>query len=342
VTLIADPDLDKDEIVRVPTIYDVAKGAGLRTAAIRWPASRNAKTLDWQVPDMKLGEPTERYATPALMAEAKAAGVWFGGRSADLAGVEMFNMILREHRPNVGLLHVADLDHMEHLNGPRSPEAYAAIKEADRQVGMVWETLKREYPGKATLVIVSDHGFSPIERAILPNVILREAGLVDVKGVRVVGGAVTVVIQGGSAMLYVLDRENRDAVIGRVRKAFDGAKGVAKVVGPDGLKEYGVGDAEKDPHAPDMMLFAMEGWTFGDTAAGVLPFVDKPERSGTHGHDPMLPNLHATFVAWGAGIRPGSRVGEVRNTDVAPTMARVLGLEMKDVDGKVLRGILAE
>src|SRR5216117_1574554 len=37
VTLIWDPVFDKDEIVKVPTIYDLAKAAGLKTAAIHWP-----------------------------------------------------------------------------------------------------------------------------------------------------------------------------------------------------------------------------------------------------------------------------------------------------------------
>ncbi len=52
VALISDPVFDKDQIVKVPTIYDLAKGAGLRTAAIRWPATRNARTLDWTLPDV--------------------------------------------------------------------------------------------------------------------------------------------------------------------------------------------------------------------------------------------------------------------------------------------------
>ena len=54
-----------------------------------------------------------------------------------------------------------------------------------------------------------------------------------------------------------------------------------------------------------MMLFAKEGCSFGDTAASSLPFVDKPERKGSHGHDSSLPDLHATFIMWGAR-EPGS------------------------------------
>ncbi len=52
VPLLPDPLFNKDEIVRGPTIYDVAKGAGLKTAGLIWLASRGAKTLDWTVPDV--------------------------------------------------------------------------------------------------------------------------------------------------------------------------------------------------------------------------------------------------------------------------------------------------
>src|SRR3954463_5793451 len=40
ITLIFDPVLDKDQIVKVPTIYDIAKANGLSTVGINWPGSR--------------------------------------------------------------------------------------------------------------------------------------------------------------------------------------------------------------------------------------------------------------------------------------------------------------
>jgi predicted AlkP superfamily pyrophosphatase or phosphodiesterase len=78
------------------------------------------------------------------------------------------------------------------------------------------------------------------------------------------------------------------------------------------------------------------GNSFGDTAAGDLPFQEKPERSGTHGHDPHLPDLHATFVACGVGVTPGTKLGEISNTQVAPTIAKVLRLEFPTATGKPL------
>ena len=73
------------------------------------------------------------------------------------------------------------MDHTEHLYGPRSPEAYQAVKEADDHVREVWEELQKDFPGRATLVVVSDHGFSPIKKQLLPNVLLLKAGLLDVQ-----------------------------------------------------------------------------------------------------------------------------------------------------------------
>lgn len=355
VTLISDPVFDKDQIVKVPTIYDLAKAAGMKTTAIRWPATRNAGTLDWTIPDVGTLELLRKYTTPALLAECEKAQIDIAGGGSAEAGsgtpppkptdetcTRIFNLILHDHRLNLALLHVIDVDHTEHLKGPKSPEAYAAVRAADGQVREVWEELKRDFPGKATLLVVSDHGFSATKRLILPNVILRKAKLVEKPGENGTGGAVHIVVQGGSALVYVLDEAQRSSVIERVRKAFGGVEGVSKIVGPGQLKDYGVADPKDDPHAPDMMLFAEEGCAFGDTAAGELPFNEKPERKGSHGHDADLPDLHATFVAWGVGIKPGTQLGEISNLSVAPTIAKLLGLTLPNAEGQPLAAALGD
>jgi predicted AlkP superfamily pyrophosphatase or phosphodiesterase len=357
VTLIWDPLYNKDQIVKVPTIYDLAKEAGLTTAAIRWPASRGAKTLDWTTPDVVQESIFARYVTPSLLAECRQAKIGIDGSrnggpapdhiyndgDQDEQNTHAFNLILRQHKPDLALIHLLNVDHTEHANGPRTPLAYAAIKLADQQVGEIWSELKRDFPDRSTLVVVSDHGFSPIDHAILPNVVLRQNGLVQVKGKKIVGGSVHILPQGGAALVYIKDPANRDTIIAKVKKAFTGLKGIDKVVaGRQQLAHYGVGDASVDPHAPDMVLFAQEGWSFGDTAAGALPFVDKPERRGTHGHCPDIPDLHATFVAWGAGIKPGSRTADIPNIDVAPTLANLLGIQMPNVQGHPIQAILAQ
>lgn len=358
VTLIWDPVFDKDAIVKVPTIYDLAKAAGLKTAAIRWPATRNAHSLDWCSPDVGLDELVLKYTTPVLLEECKEAGLVLiqspdgtgkvGNQTRqesiaeDQTWTQVFNMVLHKHRPNLALMHVVAIDHTEHSDGPRSEGAYETIKAADDQVRQVWEQLQRDFPEKATLIIVSDHGFSANQTGVLPNVILRDAGLVEATGNRVTGGAVQIVAQGGSAMVYVLDDANRESIIQQIKKAFASVDGVAKVVGVEDFPEYGIANPRRDPHAPDLMLFAKLGYYFGDTAAGTLPHDVKPERKGSHGHDSHLPDLRAVFIACGAGIKPGAQLGDIDNKSVAPMIATLLGFEIPNAEGKPLSEALAE
>jgi predicted AlkP superfamily pyrophosphatase or phosphodiesterase len=339
--------------VKAPTIYDLAKNAGLATAAARWPASRNAKTLDWTFPDVRMPDLLEKYTTPAVLQDAAAAGIKMVNEDpkalkgeepqpSDAVCLKVFNLILEKHRPNLALLHLIDVDHDEHMFGPRTKEAYAAIKTADDEVRQVWDVLKRDFAGKATLFVVSDHGFSANKTELFPNIVLHEAGLGEVKGKKELTGPVQVVAQGGTAMVYILDDKHRAEYTKRIRNAFSKMNGILRVLDSSQFASIGVADPQHDPKAPDVMLFAKEGYIFGDTAAGDLPFKAKPERKGSHGHDPSIPHLHAVFVAWGQDIKPATKLGEIPNTDVAPTIGKLLGIKIPDADGKPLDAIFAE
>jgi len=61
---------------------------------------------------------------------------------------------------------------------------------------------------------------------------------------------------------------------------------------------------------------------------------------GSHGYLNTDPDMSAIFIAWGAGIRKGIQVPEIRNVDVAPTIARLLGIEMRGVSGHILANVL--
>jgi hypothetical protein len=50
--------------------------------------------------------------------------------------------------------------------------------------------------------------------------------------------------------------------------------------------------------------------------------------------------MRAIFVAWGASVRPGIKVQQVRSWDVAPTVGRLLGIEMKNISGHTLTEVL--
>ena len=56
------------------------------------------------------------------------------------------------------------------------------MKFADGCVKEVLDELEKDFPGKATLFVVSDHGFRRYSRLIQANVTLRQAGLLTTDG----------------------------------------------------------------------------------------------------------------------------------------------------------------
>jgi predicted AlkP superfamily pyrophosphatase or phosphodiesterase len=61
---------------------------------------------------------------------------------------------------------------------------------------------------------------------------------------------------------------------------------------------------------------------------------------GNHGYLNTNPDMRPIFVAWGAGIRRGVRVENVRTVDIAPTIAHLLGLRMEGIQGRLITGAL--
>ena len=86
--------------------------------------------------------------------------------------------ILRQHRPNLLLFHLLNLDSTQHRYGPRTPAAMAAMAHLDSQVATIVDTLEKTgLMARTTLFVVSDHGFKAVKRQIRPNAAFVKAGL---------------------------------------------------------------------------------------------------------------------------------------------------------------------
>ena len=61
---------------------------------------------------------------------------------------------------------------------------------------------------------------------------------------------------------------------------------------------------------------------------------------GSHGGLPWLDH-RTTFFACGPAFEPGAVIEKASLVDEAPTMARILGFDMEDIDGHCLDALLA-
>ena len=186
--LTGDPVYDAPDLLRGPTVYDCAHAAGLTTAAIDWPATRHAPSLNFNLPFFKDQRVFETQTSRAVWTELAALGYPLDrqGEWAELPKrflkdamvAELAAHVWRRHEPRLMLLHFLCVDSLQHLHGPRSPEAYWAIDYVDGLIGRFLATLPAdELAERTALFVVSDHGFLPVAHEVRPNARLRQLGV---------------------------------------------------------------------------------------------------------------------------------------------------------------------
>jgi predicted AlkP superfamily pyrophosphatase or phosphodiesterase len=348
--LIGDATFTKDEMVRATTIYDAAHAAGLKTAGVIWPASAGAKSLDWTIPDSDVEEVHKKHTTPGLAAELEAAGLsiaqlgrWGWEHIHSAARDDLYARvavhILEEHKPGLLLLHLITPDGVEHDYGPQGPEAYWSVRYADQRIGEIVAALERPpLRGTATLLVVADHGFQRFDREVRLNALLVKEGLIDLdsqgKPVRRRAWAVS---GGGSASIYLLD--SSPATRAALEQKLAATEGVESVLRPSEFTRLGLPDPAIDARQGDLVVTAKEGYAFTGAATGEI-VAKTPGPRGNHGYPPQNARMGALFVAWGAGVKSGVALDQVRAIDVAPTVAKVLGVKLPDAEGRVIDEIL--
>ena len=346
-----DPIYDAADLVRAPTFYDRAHAAGLRTAAIDWPATRHAASLDFSLPFFKNQQIFETHTAPAVWKELRALGypVERQGEWAELPRrflkdamvADLAVDVLRRHAPDVLLVHFLCADSHQHLYGPRSPEAYWAIAYIDGLVGRVLLALGPDGLDRTAVVVVSDHGFLPVTREIRPNVRLRRRGLLRVADDGGVARAeARFVMNLGAGWVYALGGGDRERLARDLRGELAALEGVAAVWTPQEYASLGLpGPAEND-RVGDLLLEAAPGYMLVDEARGEDE-LGPPHYRGTHGQRPTYADNRAVFVAAGRGVKRGLTLGPISSRDVAPTLTTLLELPAAPADGRVLSEILA-
>jgi predicted AlkP superfamily pyrophosphatase or phosphodiesterase len=341
---VVEPWRDKAQMVRAPTLYDVAHARGLTTAQVDWVAIWNAPTVTWEFrerPDPKGAIAREMIAAGLVSADDVET---FSSKNIvfrDHVWTQAAAHIIRTHKPNLMMFHLLTLDSVQHRYGPDTLAAQETMAHLDAQVASMVQAVEQAgLAARTTFFIVSDHGFKRVNRQINANVALAKAGLVTVTDGKASKAEAWIVPEGGSAVAYVTVPDPDGARLGRLKAAVQGVEGIDKAIEPADYASYGLPSPASSDQMGALFLTAKDGYAF-TAALGEQVVTDAAEGSlGAHGYVSSDPDLGAIFIASGRGIKPGVVLDSVRNLDLAPTMAQLLGLEMKDVEGTVLTAIL--
>lgn len=335
---------DKADLVRVPTLYDLAHKAGLKTAQVDWVAILNSGTIDHEMLEIpKPGGEIERELVRAGVVTTQELATFTKGKNVawrDTIWTQAAMHIIETRKPNLLLFHPLNTDGINHMNGPGSFASYTAFAYADRLVDDLLKSLERA-GRKATVVVTTDHGFKKVSKVVYPNVALRKAGLVQADGPKPVSCDAYVIAQGGLAFAFVTDPAKREELKPKLRSIFEKMEGVAQVLdGSEGPK-LGMPTPEENQGMGDLVLYAKAGYAFQGPVLGDDEVAESKTYLGTHGYPASDPELEGTFIAWGYGIKPGVKLGRISNLDIAPTLAELLGLKLPETEGHVLSEILS-
>lgn len=142
---------------------------------------------------------------------------------------------------------------------------------------------------------------------------------------------------GETAMVYVTKPDRKAELIPQLRRLLNGAEGIERVYSPEEIPKLGLSTPESSDQAPDLVLSAAPDSSFGNESTG--DYVTATT-GGTHGYLNTDPKMQAIFIAWGAGIPKGIRLGKISNLDVVPPIAALLGLQVKGAKGRALPEIV--
>ena len=332
--------------IKVPTLWDAAHVAGLRTASVGWPVTVDAKNIDRLIPEYwrgNLGDIAnmdDRYLLNAVSRPPnevqriaqRTSTPYMVGNDTSLAGDEVKTVysldILKQQRPQFMTIHLSSLDEEQHLHGPFSEEANADLEALDGMIGrLVAQELSNFHD--AAIVIVSDHGFAKVDKTVNFYVPFVDAGLIKVKA-----GPGSVVVTSWQAQPWILGcmaavmlhDPNDSGTLEKARSIFDKlasdpANGIEAIIPRDQLARYGgISDAA-------FVVTLKPGYSSGAALSG--PFViDTPGR-GTHGYNPSTSlEMLSSFFVTAPGIPRGKDLGQIDMRSIAPTVARILGVSL--------------
>lgn len=344
--------------VKVGDIFDAAKKAGLSTAAVFWPVTGNHPSIDYLVDEYWPQTPEETTlecfansgSSPEVLEKVIKPNMHLvDGMHRKHPWADSFVnacacSIIREFKPNLLMIHPANIDAYRHQTGLFSTKVTHALHEIDLWLCELLKAVRDAgIEDETDIFIVSDHGQMNITRCVAINAILADRGLITVDDKGEVADYVAIAKSTGlSTQIYLKNPDNQadyERVHGILNQMCeDGLYGVSRVyTAEEVMAEEGLSGKFSFVLETDNTTTFSNDWN--------RPFIRPVNNSdykfgrATHGHHPDK-GPQPTLLAFGPDIKAGVHLDRRPIVDEAPTYARILNVELPDADGKPIDEIL--
>lgn len=344
------------DVSRVNDIFDYAKAAGKTTAAVFWPVTGNHPSIDYLIdeywPQSQDDDPKSVFLRSGSSEEIyeKIIKKYVNGITipkhpeVDSFIINCACDVIREYKPDVLAIHPANIDAYRHATGVFSDMVTEGLNEVEIGISRIIEATKNAGTFENTnFVILSDHGQLNITRVINPNVLLKEAGFIQVdENDAVVDWQAYCHSAALSTQVYLKEPYNKDLhnnvynLLCRLRD--EQVYGISQV--------FTAEEIEEKEHLKGEFSFVLEtdGYTsFGNAwnrpLVSSFDITDYKFGRATHGHLPDK-GPQPVFIACGPDIKKGVVLQRKNIIDIAPTMAEILEISLPDVDGVAIKEIL--
>jgi predicted AlkP superfamily pyrophosphatase or phosphodiesterase len=233
---------------------------------------------------------------------------------ARIQAVKDWLTLPEEKRPHLVTFYFPEVDHAEHTYGTEAKETAEAVQFIDQSVArMVRMTDSLHLP--VNYIFVSDHGMTNVDT--LHYIPFPKA--IDTTRFRFYP----------SDVLLHLYANNKKFV----RSAYNALKKQATdfdVYYPDQTPAYWHYTSKDDRYnrIGDIILVPHLPRVFGSSGRRITP--------GKHGLDNALPEMRATFYAWGPAFKEHLKIEPFENVHVYPLVAKILGLNITEkIDGSL-------
>ena len=346
-------------VIRVEDLFTAAKRAGCTTTSVYWPITGCHPDIDYIINEYFFFYPEED--TLEAFKNMGANDVCLSiidehrhlieakrrkevGFTYDQFLTACACSLIRKAQPDVMLVHNCILDTARHRYGVFSEGLRQALDKADEQLGDVIAAMEDAGVYEQTnFVILSDHGQMNYQRSLRPNVLLAQAGFLEVApDGSVYDWQAFAQSNGMSASVYLRDPNNKvlyDKVYACLQQLVDEKKwGLTRVYTTEEAREkYGTYGPFSFMLATDGKTTVSQAWT-ADAIEELGADEQKPTK-GTHGYEPEL-GPQPIFLAHGPAFKENASIPNARLVDIAPTLAAVLGQTLRDAQGRCLTELL--